>query len=304
VFTLGCQDYGISAFDHVRLPDGRRLDLGVSGPADGFPLVFHHGTPGAATPVRALERAAHERGLRLVTTSRPGYGDSSRQPGRAVVDVAADTAAVLAAIGAERCLIAGWSGGGPHALACGARLSAAAAVLVIAGVAPHEAEGLDWMAGMGEENIVEFSAAVHGEDELRSYLLQEREQLKDITAADVASSLETLLPDVDRAVLTGEFAEDMAASFREAVRVGAEGWLDDDLAFASPWGFGLEEISAPVMIWQGSADLMVPFSHGQWLASHLPAASAHLQQGEGHLSVGLGALDRMLDELVAAGSRA
>jgi pimeloyl-ACP methyl ester carboxylesterase len=286
------------------LPDGRRLDLRVSGPADGFPLVFHHGTPGAATPVRALERAAHERGLRLVTTSRPGYGDSSRQPGRAVVDVAADTAAVLAAIGAERCLIAGWSGGGPHALACGARLGAAAAVLVIAGVAPHEAEGLDWTAGMGEENIVEFSAAVHGEDELRSYLLQEREQLKDITAADVASSLETLLPDVDRTVLTGEFAEDMAASFREAVRVGAEGWLEDDLAFASPWGFGLEEISVPVMIWQGSADLMVPFSHGQWLASHLPAASAHLQQGEGHLSVGLGALDRMLDELVAAGSRA
>ena len=294
----------MTAFDHVRLPDGRRLDMRVSGPADGVPLVFHHGTPGAATPVRALERAAHERGLRLVTTSRPGYGDSSRQPRRVVVDVVADTAAVLAAIGTERCLIAGWSGGGPHALACGARLGAAAAVLVIAGVAPFGAEGLDWMAGMGEENIVEFSAAVHGEDELRSYLLQEREQLKDITAADVASSLETLLPDVDRAVLTGEFAEDMAASFREAVRVGADGWLDDDLAFASPWGFGLEEISVPVMIWQGSADLMVPFSHGQWLASQLPAASAHLQQGEGHLSVGLGALDRMLDELVAAGSRA
>jgi pimeloyl-ACP methyl ester carboxylesterase len=294
----------MSAFDHVRLPDGRSLDMRVSGPADGVPLVFHHGTPGAATPVRALERAAHERGLRLVTTSRPGYGDSSRQPGRVVVDVVADTAAVLAAIGTDRCLIAGWSGGGPHALACGARLGAAAAVLVIAGVAPYGAKGLDWMAGMGEENIVEFSAAVRGEDELRSYLLQEREQLKDITAADVASSLETLLPDVDRAVLTGEFAEDMAASFREAVRVGAEGWLDDDLAFASPWGFGLEEISVPVMIWQGSADLMVPFSHGQWLASHLPAASAHLQQGEGHLSVGLGALDRMLDELVAADSRA
>jgi pimeloyl-ACP methyl ester carboxylesterase len=304
VFTLGCQDGDMSVFDHVRLPDGRRLDLRVSGPADGFPLVFHHGTPGAATPVRVLERAAHERGLRLVTASRPGYGDSSRQPGRVVADVVADTAAVLAAIGAERCLIGGWSGGGPHALACGARLGAAAAVLVIAGVAPYEAEGLDWTAGMGEENIAEFSAAVHGEDELRSYLLQEREQLKDITAADVASSLETVLPDVDRAVLTGEFAEDMAAGFREALRIGAEGWLDDDLAFASPWGFGLEEISVPVMIWQGSDDLMVPFSHGQWLASHLPAASVHLQQGEGHLSIGLGALDRMFDELVAAESRA
>ena len=285
--------------DHVLLPGGRRLDLRVSGPASGLPLVFHHGTPGAATPVRAIERAAHARGLRLVTTSRPGYGDSSRQPGRSVVDVADDTAAVLAALGAERCLIAGWSGGGPHALACGARLGAAAAVLVIAGVAPYGAAGLDWMSGMGEENVTEFSAALKGEDELRAYLLPEGEQLSSITAGDIVSSLDTLLPDVDRAVLTGEFGEDMAASLREAVRAGVDGWLDDDLAFASPWGFSLDEISVPVMIWQGSADLMVPFAHGQWLASQLPGASVHLEEGEGHLSVGLGALDRMLDELVS-----
>ena len=293
----------MGALDHVRLPDGRRLDMRVSGPAGGLPLVFHHGTPGAATPVRALERAAHARGLRLVTTSRPGYGDSSPQPGRSVVDVAADTAAVLAAVGAERCLVAGWSGGGPHALACGARLGPAVAVLVIAGVAPYGAPGLDWMAGMGEENITEFSAALQGEDRLRPYLLHEREQLKDVTAAGIVASLETLLPDVDRAVLTGEFGEDLAASFHEAMRTGVEGWLEDDLAFAGSWGFGLEEISVPVMIWQGSADLMVPLSHGQWLASNLPGASAHLEEGEGHLSVGLGALDRMLNELVSAGSR-
>jgi pimeloyl-ACP methyl ester carboxylesterase len=140
-----------------------------------------------------------------------------------------------------------------------------------------------------------------GEDQLRSYLIGEREQLKDVTAADIVTSLETLLPDVDRAVLTSEFGEDLAANFREGVRTGVEGWLGDDIAFTRGWGFGLEEVSVPVMIWQGSADLMVPFSHGQWLASHLPGASVHLEQGEGHLSVLLGALDRMLDELVIAG---
>jgi len=291
----------MSALDHVQLPDGRRLDVRVSGPAGGLPLVFHHGTPGAATPMREMERAAHARGLRLVTTSRPGYGGSTRQPGRTVADVSADTAAVLAAIGAERCLIAGWSGGGPHALACGARLGATAAVLVIAGVAPYPAAGLDWMAGMGEENVVEFSTALRGEAELRPYLLQVAEPLKEITAAQIVASLETLLPDVDRAVLTGEFGDDMAASFREAIRVSVDGWLDDDLAFTRDWGFGLEEITVPAMIWQGSEDLMVPFAHGQWLASRLPGASVHLEEGEGHLSVGIGALDRMLDELVSAG---
>jgi pimeloyl-ACP methyl ester carboxylesterase len=249
-----------------------------------------------------VERAAHERGLRLVTTSRPGYGDSSPQPGRRVVDVAADTAAVLAAIGADRCLVAGWSGGGPHALACGAQLGAAVAVLVIAGCAVYGAEGLDWMAGMGEQNVAEFSAALTGEDQLRSFLLAARDQVRDVTAADIVTSLESSLPDVDRAVLTGEFGEDLAAMFREAVRTGMEGWFEDDIALTRSWGFGLEEISVPVMIWQGSADLMVPFAHGQWLASQLPGASAHLEEGEGHLSVALGALDRMLDELVSAGS--
>jgi pimeloyl-ACP methyl ester carboxylesterase len=298
----GCEDGRMDAVGQIQLPDGRHLDVQVSGPADGLPLVFHHGTPGAATPMRALERAAHARGLRLVTTSRPGYGDSTRQPGRSVVDVVADTEAVLASLGAERCVTMGWSGGGPHTLACGARLGAAAAVLVVAGVAPYEADGLDWMAGMGEENIVEFSAALQGEDHLRSLLRQQGEALRDIRADDIVTSMESLLPDVDRAALTGEFGEDIAASFREAVRVSVDGWLDDDLAFAKPWGFSMTEIEVPTMIWQGSADLMVPFAHGQWLASRLPAASVHLEDGEGHLSIGLGKLDIMLDELVKAAS--
>jgi pimeloyl-ACP methyl ester carboxylesterase len=292
----------MDAFERVQLPDGRRLDVRVSGPAGGLPLVFHHGTPGAATPIHTLERAVHARGLRLVTTSRPGYGQSSRQQGRSVVDVVADTDAVLAALGAERCLTMGWAGGGPHTRACGARLGAAAAVLVVAGVAPFEADGLDWIAGMGEDNVVEFSAAVEGEDQLRRCLAPQGELLRTIRAADIVASMRSLLPDVDRAALTGEFGEDVAAGFREAVRVGVDGWLDDDLAFARPWGFSLTEISVPTMIWQGSADLMVPFAHGQWLASRLPAATAHLEDDEGHLSVGLGKLDAMLDELVAAAS--
>ena len=291
----------MDSIDHVGLADGRRLDVLVSGPAGGTPLVFHHGTPGAATPIRALERAAHARGLRLVTTSRPGYGDSARQPGRSVADVVADTAEVLAAVGADRCLIAGWSGGGPHALACAAHLDSAAAALVIAGVAPYAAEGLDWLAGMGEDNVAEFSAALSGEDVLRPYLLQARTELKDATPAAVIAALRSLLPAVDREVITGEFGADLAASLHEGLRKGVDGWVDDDLAFTRPWGFELGEIAVPTMLWHGSADLMVPFAHGQWLVPRIPSVRAHLEPGEGHLSVGIGALDRMLDELMAAG---
>ena len=285
--------------DHVQLPDGRRLEVRVSGPEDGLPFVYHHGTPGAGTPLRALERAAHARGLRVVMSSRPGYGGSSRRAGRRVVDVVADTQAVLDALGADRCVVAGWSGGGPHALACAARLPGVAAALVIAGVAPSDAEGLDWLAGMGQDNLDEFAAAVAGEAALRAFLEAQREHLAEVTVDQVVTSLESLLPAVDRAVLTDEFGEDIAATFRAAVRTGVDGWLDDDLAFVAPWGFDLHEIEVPTALWQGSMDLMVPFAHGVWLGDRVPAATAHLVEGEGHLSIGVGAVEPMLDELVA-----
>lgn len=286
--------------DRIPLPDGRFLDVRITGPDDGLPLIFHHGTPGAATPQRAFERAATARNLRMITTSRAGYGSSSRHEGRSVVDVVADTDTVLDFLGADRCVVAGWSGGGPHALACAARLDRALATLVIAGVAPHDAAGLDFLAGMGEDNLDEFGAAELGETPLRSYLDAQREDLRTADAAGIIASMRSLLPLVDQAALTDEFGEDLAASFHEALRVGVDGWLDDDLAFVKPWGFELAEITKPVSVWQGSDDLMVPFSHGQWLGKNLRGASVHLEQGQGHLSVTLGHIDAMLDELVAA----
>ncbi len=95
----------------------------------------------------------------------------------------------------------------------------------------------------------------------------------------------TLLPPVDIAALTGEFADDLAASFRGAVVNGIEGWLDDDLAFLQPWGFAPADVTVPTFLWHGLEDLVVPVAHGRWLAANLPNVTAHLEPGEGHLSV-------------------
>lgn len=282
----------------VNLDDGRRLDVRISGPTTGVPLVFHHGTPGAKPAVRALERSSHERGLQLVTYSRPGYGDSTRHEGRRVVDAVGETAAILDHLGVDRCLVAGWSGGGPHALACAARLEQAQGALVIAGVAPYEVGGLDWLDGMGEDNVEEFGAALKGADELRAFLDEIAVQLRHAEVEDIFEQLSSLLPAVDRAALTGEYAEDLVAHIREALRTGVDGWVDDDLAFLAPWGFDLHEISKPLTLWQGSEDLMVPFAHGEWLGAHLPGARVHLEPGQGHLSIAIGSIDRMLDELI------
>jgi pimeloyl-ACP methyl ester carboxylesterase len=284
----------------LELPDGRRLDIEISGPDGGLPLVFHHGTPGSVKRFGVIERAAHERGLRLVTFSRAGYGASTRLPGRSVADVAADVAAVLDHLDAPRCLVAGWSGGGPHALATAALLpDRVAGALVIAGVAPWDADGLDFLAGMGEQNIDEFGLAVQGEAAIRPGLEAEAVALRSASVADLVKGLDTLLPEIDRAVMTDEYGANLTANFAEALRLGVDGWLDDDLAFVRPWGFAVADIAVPTFVWQGSEDLMVPFAHGQWLAGHIPGVTAHLEAGEGHLSIGVGAIGPMLDELVS-----
>jgi pimeloyl-ACP methyl ester carboxylesterase len=290
----------VTELEQVHLRDGRILDVRVTGPETGVPLVFHHGTPAAATQSRFFERALADRGLRLIEASRAGYGGSTRLAGRSVADVVTDTAEVLEWIGVDRCLVGGWSGGGPHALACAARLEGVIAALVIAGAAPRDADGLDWLAGMGDENIAEFSLAFEGEEAVRRFVEPIGEEMKVATTEEVVAALDSLLPEVDRAVLTGEFGEDMRDGIHEAVRVSVDGWVDDDLAFVKHWGFELEEISVPTMIWHGSEDLMVPIAHGRWLASRVPDATAHLLEGEGHLSVGIGAIGAILDELVSA----
>jgi pimeloyl-ACP methyl ester carboxylesterase len=289
--------------DYLHLPIAdRSLEVLVTGPDDGPALVFHSGTPSAAIPFAPLLDAAGAAGLRLVTWSRPGYGGSTPSPGRTVADVAADTAAVLDALGIDRFRTLGWSGGGPHALACAALLPGrCTAAATLAGIAPYPADGLDWPAGMGEENVEEFSLALEGEEALSLWLEEQAAGLAGVTADEVADSLGGLVSPVDVASLTGTFAEYLAAAFRRSVSTGIAGWRDDDLAFVRHWGFDVADIAVPVAVWQGDSDLMVPPAHGRWLADRIPGARDHLHPGEGHLSLAVGAMDRIVAELADLG---
>jgi pimeloyl-ACP methyl ester carboxylesterase len=283
------------------LADGRFLEVEVSGPAGATPLVVHHGTPGERSQYPPFAEAAAARGLRYVSYSRPGYGGSSRRPDRAVADCAADTAAILARLGADRCYTVGASGGGPHALACAALLAdRVLACATVAGVGPFGAEGLDFLEGMGRENHAEFGAAMAGLAELQAYLEQEAQGFAGVTGEQVAAALGDLVSAVDVAALTGDFAAYVAASFRQTVTNGIWGWFDDDLAFTRPWGFELDRVGVPVVVWQGGQDRMVPFAHGQWLAAQLPTARARLLPEEGHLSIAVDKFGEVIGELVAS----
>lgn len=285
-------------FQYLTTPDGRNLEYLVSGPADGRPLLFQVGTPNCATEFSVVSRPAHELGLRVICYSRPGYGDSTEQPGRTVADSVADVSVLLDHLDLDRFLVFGWSGGGPHALACAALLpERCEGAAILGGVAPFDAHGIEFLAGMDQMNLDEFGAAIAGRAELEAFLNPLRGGFAGLTGATVVESMAGLLPPIDQRALTGEFAAEMAATFRHATKNGMAGWRDDDLAFVADWGFSCQEISTPVAIWQGRQDRMVPFAHGQWLASEVPSAEAHLFTEEGHISL-ISQSDTILSDLV------
>lgn len=273
------------AFD-VLLPDGRTLHAFESGVPDGVPVVYHHGTPSSGTQSRNWAEDAITKGIRLLSYDRAGYGGSSRHAGRRVAEVAGDVAALLDHVGVHRFLTWGVSGGGPHVLACAALLpERVIAAATIASAAPFDAPGLDFLAGMGQDNIDELGAAVAGEDELRKYLDEVVVELRESTPEGLKEVMNSLLPPVDKAALTGARAEFVHASMLHGLESGVDGWLDDDIAFTSPWGFDVSSIGVPLKLLQGQQDLMVPLAHGQWLSDHIPGVEAALPPDEGHISL-------------------
>jgi pimeloyl-ACP methyl ester carboxylesterase len=284
----------------IRTADGRTLEYLQFGPADGPVVLFHSGTPSASTEHAVISDAARALGLRVIGYSRPGYGESTERPGRRVVDAVGDVTELLDQLDVAEFKAFGWSGGGPHALACAAMLPGRCqAAAVLAGVAPYPARGIDFMDGMGEENIAEFGAALAGREQLTEYLEPLLDDFRQLTGDTVVQGLDTVLSGVDRAALTGRFADELAAAIRRAILHGIAGWRDDDLAFVQDWGFDPNRIEVPVAIWQGRQDKMVPFAHGQWLAAEIPTAQAHLYAEEGHLSLIMQA-ERILADLLLA----
>lgn len=272
-----------------RVPvDGRILAVLEAGDESGHAVVAIHGTPGSGLLWRGLAEDAEARGIRLLAYDRPGYGGSDPHPGRTVADAAGDVAAIADALGVERFAVEGGSGGGPHTLACAALLpDRVVAAASLAGVAPYPAEGLDWLDGMGQDNLDEFEATLAGRETLERYL---REQADAMLAAEpdaIADTLRSLLSPPDAAALTGEFAEYLAESTRRAIGERLDGWIDDDFVFMNPWGFELGEIRVPVQLLHGAQDRFVPMAHGEWLAERIPGVDAHLSDEDGHLTIQL-----------------
>jgi pimeloyl-ACP methyl ester carboxylesterase len=278
--------------------DGRQLEVGACGDPAGPTVFFHHGTPGDVSAVRVFEPTARARGYYLVSMSRPGYGLSSRRAGRVAASVVDDTNAALDHYGRGAFISLGWSGGGPHALACAALdRPRCLAAISLAGVAPGNVD-FDWTEGMGPENVEEFAMARAGGPAYEEFVKIQRDVLVGATADNAHDLLGGLLSAPDKEALDDPAALTLLAeSFAHGLSVSHYGFYDDDLLFLADWGFALDDIDAPVEIWYGDADLMCPPSHGRYLASFVKGATVFHRPDDGHISLVTAHQDTLFDHL-------
>ncbi len=270
----------------AKTPDGRILAIEEAGDPVGRPVLCHNGTPNSRRLYGPHAADAAARGLRLIGYDRPGYGGSTPQPGRSVADCAADVRAICAELGIGRLAMWGVSGGGPHVLACAALLpDLVTAVASLASLAPVDAEGLDWLAGMGQLNADDFLLLQRDPAAARAKVEAEREMILSATPAEAEGEIESLLSPTDKAILESGLGEYLHYVEHEGLAPGVEGWWEDGVAHAGPWGFELSAICVPVLLMHGRHDQFVPFGHGQWLAAHIPGVEARLFDQDGHLTL-------------------
>ena len=266
-------------------PDGRTIAVAEWGDPHGTPALMLHGTPGGRISWWRDLSIYSRHGIRRFTVDRAGYGESTRLAGRRVVDVVPDIIAVADGLELDRFAISGGSGGGPHALAVAAlHPDRVIRCLAIVSAAPFDGEGLDWLAGQTEGNVIEFQAAIEGEDASRRLLTGLRDEALARLAAGRTDWLgdDYHLSEADQEMMAKELEQDRANMFH-GLAPGVDGWIDDNIAFTRPWGFDVAAIRVPVRLSYGRTDVLVPASHGDWLAAHIPGAEVLVSDESGHM---------------------
>jgi pimeloyl-ACP methyl ester carboxylesterase len=262
----------------IPLPDGRRLGYAEYGAPEGRPVLFFHGAPGSRHIHAGMARMAAQRGIRLIAAERPGYGLSSPQPGRSMLDWPGDVAALADALGLERFAVIGFSMGSVYALACAYRLAGRVTRLALAGaLAPFDAPGVT--IGMSPAVSGLYSLARSNPDELRRMFAPLAESPSTLLAAVSAS-----LPETDRTVANERTAE-FEAEYAQCLRGGIEGVVSDFVLASGEWGFPPGGINTEVHLWSGTNDCNTPSAMTAYLSSILPHNRTAMLPGEGHLSL-------------------
>lgn len=281
----------------VKLADGRRLTWAEHGDPEGRPVLYFHGYPGSRMEPRAGAQDAEQAGVRLIAIDRPGFGGSTFQPGRRIVDWPADVTAVADSLGLERFPVMGVSGGGPYAAVCAhsipERLSGAA---IVCGLGPLDVPEVT--RGMMRRNRLLLRVARWAPWLLRILMAQMARAFRK-NPDKLLAQMRRVLPEPDVRLMEDPemlavFLESAVESFRQGTRAAVqEGGL-----YVRSWGFRLEDIPIRVHLFQGEQDVNVPVAMARYQARVIPQCVPHYYPDEGHVSL---VLNRARDIYAALG---
>lgn len=270
------QDYNDRGheYDYVQLPDGRRLAYSDIGDKRDPAIVAFHGNPVGRKDVWPRAIHNYQRGLRIITFDRPGYGDSTRDKGHTIWDSALDAQVLVRALGLGRFAISGRSGGGPAAMALAARMPEQVSSLsLLATVAPPKEMMADrffnWTRGMSADNAEKYRLADQASiEDLEEIAMNHALDLQD-DPYSFFKMLEPSLTTHDRRVLHGSGLRHLfMRAYDHGLAQYGVGWADDMHAISHDWGFSVKDIpdTMTVRIWHGQHDNHAPHAHAEWLA--------------------------------------
>ena len=290
-----------AAHREVTLRDGRTLAFSEYGSPSGRPIFYCHGAPSSRVEGDLIINGttASALGLRVIVPDRPGIGRSQPQAGRRIIDWPDDVVDLAAALGLDTIAVLGSSGGAPYAAACGALIPSRVPVIgMLGGIAPADAPG--FLNSMNGPLRIMFRLGRSAPAALRLLFRLNARAIRR-GGARASARMAEWAPEPDRVLLQRpEVSAGFMACFEEACRQGTAGPVEDVSLIARPWGFDLESVKVPVLLWHGELDRNVPVVAGRFLANAFPNCRATFYAEEAHLSVPFNHQDEILGALAAA----
>jgi pimeloyl-ACP methyl ester carboxylesterase len=261
----------------LTLRDGRTLAWHEWGVPDGIVVLRLQGTPGSRFSRHAKPEVWERLGVRVIVADRPGYGASTRMPGRGLASVADDLVELLDHLGLDRVPVIGVSGGGPHVLALGARHpERISAATVVVGGAPLTDAEIPLLVGINAEGDRRIRDG--GWEALYPMLCELREKMLADPLAGFRAALSDAPPE-DQAVMSEPaWQQTLRQSLTESLRAGAEGWCDEALALFD-WDIAPEEVRVHVVWYHSRHDANVPLQAAQRVVDRLPSVDLRVWEG-------------------------
>jgi pimeloyl-ACP methyl ester carboxylesterase len=282
--------------NYITLTDSRKLCYAAYGDAAGKPVIYFHGMPACRLEAAMLDQAASKLGLRVLAPDRPGFGQSSFQPGRRITDSIDDIRQLADQLQLEHFYTLGLSGGCPYALACSWGL-------------PERIIKTTIVSGLGEFAHSRYASdmAVFANMTLQA-TTRFPQTIQSIYRTVVASLVKGNMALLHRLLGSHNCKPDQAvwenaevaalfdASLREAFAQGGRGPAYELTRISTPWGFRVEEIRIPVKFWHGEQDRTVPVGMSREIHQRISGSELEIFPEEGHFSLPIRRMERILGD--------